>query len=328
MFRAACLFFTCGLLLNTAAAQLPEILYATDGEFGDSQPSRTSMLYILDAQTGAVLRTIGDVGEDIVALTVLPSTNELYGLTAGNSNNPGSIVLINTETAAATILGAVGPFNGVTLSIEDIHSSRINIPFSDDEFDAIWLAGIPVQENLGPVPLNSVHFFDVQSGQVRDAGLFLQGPVPLNRYGITERGRVAIAGCNLPGFDTQVLSLAVLSPTGIGIDPPLFPDNRSLLNSQCIIAADTNSNNQIVAVEQLALSDPGRRLVITGNDLGPNGSAVSVQVLGDLPDFTSALAFAAIPLAPVPGLQFYGLLVLIAVLIAAGLLFSHKRQTG
>ncbi len=326
--RTTSLFLIALLWLNTAAAQLPETLYATDGEFGDIQPGRTSMLYILDPQTGAVLRTIGDVGEDIVGLTVLPSTNELYGLTAGNSNNPDSIVRINTETAAATVIGAVVPLDGVTLDIEDIHSSRINIPFTNDEFDAIWLAGIPVEENLGSVPLNSVHFFDIQAGQVRDAELFLQGPVPLNRYGITQRGRVAIAGCNVPDFDMQVLSLAVLLPSGIGIDPPPFPDNRPLLNSACIIAADTNSINQIVGVEQVALGDSGRRLVRTGNDFGTFSTPVSVQVIGDLPDFTSALAFAAIPLAPVPTLRHYGLLGLMAVLLAAGLFFSYKRRAG
>ncbi len=80
---------------------MADTLYAA---YGGS--NTTSNLYTVDTSTGA-LTSIGPIGFALTDLAVDPITNLLYGATNNNStNNPRSIVVIDTDTGVGTLIGA------------------------------------------------------------------------------------------------------------------------------------------------------------------------------------------------------------------------------
>jgi hypothetical protein len=70
----------------------------------------TSDLFLLNAATGALAQTIGPVGFAVTGLAVHPETGVLYGATSRNSDNsPGSLITIDPDTGAGTLIGDMVP---------------------------------------------------------------------------------------------------------------------------------------------------------------------------------------------------------------------------
>lgn len=84
------------LVPGIASAQLQKF-YSTALE-----PGRSSLLYELDAETGEVLRTIGDTGERILAIT--GSREDLIAITAPDSATANSVIRIDTRTAGSSLI--------------------------------------------------------------------------------------------------------------------------------------------------------------------------------------------------------------------------------
>jgi hypothetical protein len=99
---------TCGLL-GFAGSASADLLYGANG--AGNNPSN---LFILDPNTGQVLRTIGPIGFGVTGLAIDPTTGTLYGSTGRNNDpgagpNPGSLITINRTTGQGTLVGDVIP---------------------------------------------------------------------------------------------------------------------------------------------------------------------------------------------------------------------------
>jgi hypothetical protein len=94
----ACSFLA---LTGTASAQL---LYGADGGGG-----HLANLYILNPDTGAVVRTVGPIGHSVTGLAIDPTTGTLYGVTGrstdGGETNSVSLIKIDRATGAGTVVG-------------------------------------------------------------------------------------------------------------------------------------------------------------------------------------------------------------------------------
>jgi hypothetical protein len=98
----------CGLLASAGTASAAQILYGADGAGGN-----ISNLYVLNPDTGAVVRTVGPIGFAVTGLALDPTTGTLYGSTGRQASagqpNPGSLISINRTTGAGTLVGDLFP---------------------------------------------------------------------------------------------------------------------------------------------------------------------------------------------------------------------------
>jgi hypothetical protein len=98
----------CGLLASAATASGAQLLYAADGAGGN-----VSNLYILNPDTGAVVRTVGPIGFAVTGLAIDPATGTLYGSTGRQAStgqpNPGSLIKIDRTTGKGTLIGDERP---------------------------------------------------------------------------------------------------------------------------------------------------------------------------------------------------------------------------
>jgi hypothetical protein len=89
--------------------------------FAAGPGSSTATLYTLSPTTGAVLTTLGPIGFGITGLAWDPLTNTLYGATGRNPSQalppglPPSLVTIDIETGAGTLVGPFGVWSGSTV---------------------------------------------------------------------------------------------------------------------------------------------------------------------------------------------------------------------
>jgi len=99
---------TAALLGLAGSASAAQLLYGTDGVGGN-----VSNLYVLNPDTGAVVRTVGRVGFAVTGLAIDPATGTLYGATGRQTDqgapNPGSLITINRTTGAGTLIGDERP---------------------------------------------------------------------------------------------------------------------------------------------------------------------------------------------------------------------------
>jgi hypothetical protein len=100
----------CGFLASAGTASAAQLLYGADGAGGHS-----SNLYILNQDTGAVIRTVGPIGFAVTGLAIDPTTGTLYGATGRSTSqgapNPVSLITINRTTGAGTLVGKLRPIN-------------------------------------------------------------------------------------------------------------------------------------------------------------------------------------------------------------------------
>jgi uncharacterized protein DUF6923 len=101
-----------GVVAVAPAAASAEVLYGADGAgSGGSSSNEISNLYVLDPATGAVVRTVGPIGYAVTGLAEDPTNGALYGSTGTRSVAPGSLIRIDPNTGAGTLIGDLFPDN-------------------------------------------------------------------------------------------------------------------------------------------------------------------------------------------------------------------------
>lgn len=89
----------------SSAQAVGDELWAADGAGGNTETT----LYKVNPATGARSETIGEIGFSVTGLAFDPTTDQLYGSTTSNdATEPGSLIRINTDTGAGTLVGAAG----------------------------------------------------------------------------------------------------------------------------------------------------------------------------------------------------------------------------
>jgi hypothetical protein len=250
----------CCLLLPPAGADAA-VLYAADGAAGNP-----SSLHILDPATGAVTSIVGPIGFAVTGLAVRPTTGDLYGSTANQSNDAGSLIRVDKATGLGTLIGPYG-INGTLVDLTFAgdgtlygwgqptrvlhrvnlltgHATRVgtfNIGFGTfgsgiaASADALFLAG-----GGGQGPLFRV---DPATGvAVAIAALDWQLTGPINAMAFGPGGLYALGISPFAGdFRTwllrvdpatghvTVLGLSLLAGDAIAFDPPSFPAIPSIL---------------------------------------------------------------------------------------------------
>jgi Ca2+-binding RTX toxin-like protein len=113
------------VLATPAPAQVPApVLYGADGAGGNSEAT----LYKVNPATGAKTETIGEIGFSVTGLAFDPTTGILYGSTTSQDlNEPGSLIRINADTGAGTLVGASG-----TRIITGCDTGTADITFTTD----------------------------------------------------------------------------------------------------------------------------------------------------------------------------------------------------
>jgi hypothetical protein len=129
-------------LLACAGSASADLLYAADGGGG-----HFSALYVLNPDTGAVVRTVGPIGFAVTGLAIDPSTGTLYGTTGlsnkENAPNPGSLIRIDRSTGAGTLIGKELPTSG---------DGATDITFTPDGALYGWFE---TDDNLGAIDKNT-----------------------------------------------------------------------------------------------------------------------------------------------------------------------------
>jgi len=113
-----------------------ENLYAVDGS-GDN--GSTPNLYILDKDAGTIISTIGEVGDFYVTGLAYDAENQiLYGSTGGAGTNKKSLLTIDTDTGAGTLLGRIQDGDENQLVMQDLafDSSGTLYGFSNRSWEA------------------------------------------------------------------------------------------------------------------------------------------------------------------------------------------------
>jgi hypothetical protein len=93
---------TCLCFLPSGSAVAAERLYGAVGGNGN-----VGDLVILDPATGAVTTSVGPVGFSVTGLAVDPADGVLYGSTGFETNPEGSLITINKDTGAGTLIGTL-----------------------------------------------------------------------------------------------------------------------------------------------------------------------------------------------------------------------------
>jgi hypothetical protein len=107
-----------------SAQAVGDELFAADGAEGNLNTT----LYKVNPLTGARMETIGEIGFAVTGLAFDPTTGTLYGSTASNdATEPGSLIRINTDTGAGTLVGAAG-----TRIITGCSTGTADITFTTD----------------------------------------------------------------------------------------------------------------------------------------------------------------------------------------------------
>jgi Ca2+-binding RTX toxin-like protein len=102
-----------------SAQAVGDELFAADGGGGNLDTT----LYKVNPATGARMETIGEIGFSVTGLAFDPTTGTLYGSTTSNDpTEPGSLIRINTDTGAGTLVGPAGTriITGCTTGTADI----------------------------------------------------------------------------------------------------------------------------------------------------------------------------------------------------------------
>ncbi|HSE56515.1 MAG TPA: peptidoglycan-binding protein, partial [Candidatus Paceibacterota bacterium] len=93
------------------------ILYGIDGSGQNPDPPH---LYILNTTTGQKQTDVGAVGFYVTGMAFHPDTNVLYGSTGNTGSNTKSLITINKDTGAGTLLGALKDGSNGTHTLADI----------------------------------------------------------------------------------------------------------------------------------------------------------------------------------------------------------------
>lgn len=267
-----------------AQAQVDLPLYMADGGNGQS-----STLYVINPANGQVVKTIGDMGEDVIALAVQPGTQELFGITSNASVNPNALITIDVSTAATTLVGALPVSDIEDISFHD--QDRLQVLTAAGEVDSIdpvtaGFSAMPVFVELSNIP-DGDWGYEVITGSFRNNMVF---------------------GCDSQNAATMLI---LFTGSDVPLDPPQGQVTIITTPGFCFTAGTQSLGGPMLAVRIPAAGGSQRELV--SFDINAPG-AVVFRPLGVLPDDISALAFGGAQPRVVPSLSPSGLTVLILIL--------------
>ena len=302
------------LVPGIASAQLQK-LYSTDLE-----PGRSSLLYELDSETGEVLRTIGDTGERILAIT--GSREDLIAITAPDSATANSVIRIDTSTAGSSLIKPLPA--GIESPVVDISATELAyglVLVQQDGMRAISsLSTPPPHTRPEPWSANSFNTSPVFPGLYG----FVSGSPRLIGSQPGLLGSILL-GCSLDD-DSSELSVfsQTLNAVGIIADPPIPvppPVVFDLPDQTCFSAADRSIHFELLAIAVARDLGATRELVSANIETG------AISTLGSLPDFAHGLAFGNGSPLQVPALHPSGLM-LLALMVLAVVVFRLHQARG
>ncbi|PKL94814.1 MAG: hypothetical protein CVV18_07745 [Gammaproteobacteria bacterium HGW-Gammaproteobacteria-8] len=300
-------------LMMSADAQLIRPLYVVDES---SEPGQGSVLFQINPHTGAVLETIGDTGEALLAIAVDQGTGEIIGLTASDSANPNSLVWIDPDKGT------------VTQVIPLVMPEGEPVPTYIDMF---FRAGTSVNQNgllFASAIISSngeqftrIHSLDPETGEVITG--YRTGVarlLPGTRSALADKASVEIGGgtmfgCEEVTADSRWVSFLILPPQGLPIDPPPPGIEFELPDATCVTSGTRLTGFAFFGVGANLDGNADRELIRIDVD----HTSAAVTALGALPDNTIGIAFGPVPASNVPALgQHAFLLLIMLVLIVAG----------
>lgn len=302
--------FVLVLLAGTLHAQVRGPLYIVDGEFDTGQ---ASTLHRIDPDSGAVIETIGDTGENLVAIAGSGPDGTIYGVTSADSANPQALVRIDPVTADTEMIAPLMSPGGIDiLTVEDMFHAGVTL-LSDNPVLIVQVEVASGQQVMsldvtdgGMILLESNQpLIDGDAALAAGSGF----PVPAN---------AAMFGCGTTGASRLTPFMFTF---GIP-DPPIPTMDYPLSDATCIIAGSRGSDGSYYGVGTTFGEGVSRSLMRIDVD---DATATPVDI-GALPDNTSGIAFGPVPFEPVPALGRGGLAVLLLVVLAAGL--AALRRVG
>lgn len=273
-------FVSCALLALVTCSEAAT-LYAADGAAGNP-----SSLHILNPANGGVVSVVGPIGFAVTGLAVHPVTGNLYGSTANQSNDAGSLIRIAKATGQGTLIGFYG-----------INGTLVDLTFASDGTLYGW--GQPTRAlhrvNLATGHATRVGNFNIGfstfgSGIAASADvLFLAGgggQGPLFRV-IPETG-VAVPTASLDWQLSGPISALAFGPGGLyglGISPFAGDFTTFLLRIDPATGHVTVLGQSLVAGDAIAFDPPS---------FPPSPAALAVPALSDLGFAILAALLAAV----------------------------------
>ena len=304
-------------------------LYVVDGEFVDG---RTSTLYRIDPESGAVLETIGDTGENLVAIAVDSFSGELFGITASNSNFPDALVRIDTRTAAVELVGTLSPeWGGAVPGITDVYFDVRAVRNQDGLAQDLPVLVAQTEGDEEP-EIKYIRLSDAVMVQ----SLFVSGVGPILWTENLAEGRAGIAAAPAgpQNLDAASLGCAVTDGSSLyssfylgyapGGDPPQPPGIvLDLPDETCVNSAARGLDNAIYGVGVSLAGGASRTLLRFG--IAPD--AIDITSMGPLPDDTAGIAIGPLPAEAVPVLGQVWLMWLSVGVLVAGIA-TLRGRTG
>ena len=253
----------------------------------DGQGGVAGNLYIINPATGGVVQTIGPIGFPVTGLAFHPGTGLLYGTTGAEIGTP-SLIRINTTTGAGTLVGTntAGPIADITF-----RSDGTLFGWTEDTDD---LVTVNISSGVETV--------------VGDSGVSTAG----SGIAFSPGGVLYFTGNNSDGALRTVNTTTGLTTVVTTLNGGPTPNRVNAL-----------AFNSAGALYGSVKQSPGDVLVTIDTTTG------LVTTIGALPGGIDAIVFgpapaAAAPVAPVPTMSQWGIVLLVS-LIAGSFLLLRRR---
>jgi hypothetical protein len=280
----------CGLLASAGTASA-DLLYGANGAGGN-----ISTLYILDANTGAVVKAVGPIGFAVTGLAIDPKSGTLYGSTGRQASsgqpNPGSLIRIDRATGAGTLIGDERPDT----------ETAADITFTPDGILYGWLEDntddlVTIDKTTGAATVvGDSSFSTYGSGLASNSAgvLYFTGDGEQGPLSTVDRntGQVTtVATLNGPNGDPGISSLAfdssgTLYGSRIPSDSPAFQSDLITINTST--GAITSKGPSVDRLDGIVFVPP--RSVTLKKKLKSHGT--KVRLFGQISDSTDPACVA------------------------------------
>ena len=306
------------VLAASAVAQTGQVIYVVDGGFEGNPPQQTSRLYRIDPEDGSILETVGDTGENLVAITMHDYSGVIYGVTAENSAHPRNLVRVDPETAETTFVGELfHEYGEEVLDIHDLMFSSFDTYTSGVVYETGDPALFALTDNQYPGGLIYTDIFGIR---LDDAKMF-EGP-GIGSFGAIGTYAGERAAVMLPvgaGYPAQNMSLLGCDESGMEanlityimaifpLDPPP-PNNHYILpGSACF-----TSSARLDPVTMFAISIPEAGDLPRLHRIDIQEGSVNQDLIGPLPSSSIGIAIGPPQVTPVPMFSSWALTLLVA----------------
>lgn len=309
-------------LMTPAYAELNRPLYVVDEP---SAPGQGSVLYRIDRDSGAVLETIGDTGEDLLAIAVDQNTGEVIGLTASDSANPDGLVRIDPGSGVVTqVIPLIMPEGEPVPSYIDMFF----LEGRSAEQSKILFAATVVSTASGI--FTGIHGIDADTGEVA-TNFYPGGAQLISGADSALAGRTNIGGnlatmfgCDGATGDSRLVAFPLFRVPPFPDPPPFAAVDLALPDATCVTAGTRFTGFTFFGVGLAA--DGGAERELIRIDVDP--AAAAVTALGALPVNTVGIAFGPVPASNVPALGLTALLALIALVLVVAIRTARSTTEG